>query len=58
VVRLASLKTILRVAPPPPPTCLKAQAATSGGLPTWETPQGRHTNIHPFVGLAKGVKKK
>jgi len=46
------------VAPPPPPTCLKAQAATSGGLPTWETPQGRHTNIHPFVGLAKGVKKK
>jgi hypothetical protein len=28
------------------------QAATSWGLP-----QGRNTNIHPFFGPAKGVKK-
>jgi len=35
----------------------ETQAATSGGLPTWGPPQGRNTNIHPFVGLAKGVKK-
>jgi hypothetical protein len=27
-----------------------------GGLPAWGPPQGRHTNIHPFVGPAKGVK--
>ena len=33
------------------------QAATSGGLPTWGPPQGRNTNIHPFVGPAEGVKK-
>jgi len=33
------------------------QAAASGGLPTWGPPQGRNTNIHPFVGPAKGVKK-
>jgi hypothetical protein len=33
------------------------QAATSGDLPTWGPPQGRNTNIHPFVGPAKGVKK-
>jgi hypothetical protein len=26
-------------------------------LPTWGLPQGRNTNIHPFVGPAKGVKK-
>jgi hypothetical protein len=33
------------------------QAATSGGeLPTWGPPQGRNTNIHPFVGPARGVK--
>ena len=36
---------------------VKTQAATSGGLPTWGPPQGRNTNIHPFVGPAKGVKK-
>ena len=31
----------------------KPQAATSGGgLPPWETPQGRNTNVHPFVGPA------
>ena len=36
---------------------IKTQAATSGGLPTWGLPQGRNTNIHPFVGPAKGVKK-
>ena len=35
----------------------KTQAATSGNLPTWGPPQGRNTNIHPFVRLAKGVKK-
>ena len=35
----------------------KPQAATSGGLPTWGPPQGRNTNIHPFVGPAEGVKK-
>ena len=36
---------------------IETQAATSGGLPTWGSPQGRNTNIHPFVGPAKGVKK-
>ena len=36
---------------------VETQAATSGGLPTWGPPQGRYTNIHPFVGPAKGVKK-
>jgi len=36
---------------------IETQAATSGGLPTWGPPQGRNTNIHPFVGPAKGVKK-
>jgi len=36
---------------------IETQAATSGGLPTWEPPQGRNTNIHPFVCPAKGVKK-
>jgi len=35
----------------------ETQAATSGRLPTWGPPQGRNTNIHPFVGPAKGVKK-
>ena len=33
------------------------QAATSGGLPTWGLPQGRNTNIRPFVGPATVVKK-
>jgi hypothetical protein len=33
------------------------QAATSGRLPTWGPPQGRNTNIHPYVSPAKGVKK-
>jgi len=37
---------------------VKPQAATSGVLPTWGPPQGRNTNIHPFVGPAEGVKKK
>jgi len=37
---------------------VKPQAATSGGLLTWEPPQGRNTNIHPFVSPVKGVKKK
>ena len=37
----------------------KPQAATSGrGLPPWGPPQGRNTNVHPFVSPAKGVKKK
>ena len=36
---------------------IETQAATGGGLPTWGPPQGRNTNIHPFVGPAKGVKK-
>jgi len=36
---------------------IETQAAMSGGLPTWGPPQGRNTNIHPFVGPAKGVKK-
>ena len=36
----------------------KPQAATSGGgLPPWGPLQGRNTNVHPFVGPAKGVKK-
>jgi len=36
----------------------KPQAATSGGgLPPWGPPQGRNTNVHPFIGPAKGVKK-
>jgi len=38
-------------------TEIETQAATSGGLPTWGPPQGRNTNIHPFVGPAKGVKE-
>ena len=33
------------------------EASTSGELPTWGPPQGRNTNIHPFVGPAKGLKK-
>jgi hypothetical protein len=33
------------------------RVATSGGLPTWGPQQGRNTNIHPFVGPAKGVKR-
>ena len=36
---------------------VETQAAMSGRLPTWGPPQGRNTNIHPFVGPAKGVKK-
>jgi len=36
---------------------IETQAATSGGLPTWGSPQGRNTNIHLFVGPAKGVKE-
>jgi len=36
---------------------IETQAATSGRLPTWGPPQGRNTNIHPFVGSPKGVKK-
>ena len=36
---------------------IETQAAMSGGLPTWGPPQGRNTNIHPFVGPAKGLKK-
>ena len=36
---------------------IKTQAATSGGLPNRGPPQGRNTNIHPFVSPAKGVKK-
>jgi len=36
----------------------KPQAATSGrGLSPWGSPQGRNTNVHSFVGPAKGVKK-
>ena len=33
------------------------QAAMNGALPTWGLPQGRNTNIHPFVCPAKGMKK-
>ena len=36
---------------------VEPQALINGGLPTWGLPQGRNTNIHPFVGPAKGVKK-
>ena len=36
---------------------VEPQAATSGRLPNWGLPQGRNTNIRPFVGPAKGVKK-
>jgi len=36
---------------------IETQATTSGVLPTWGPPQGRNTNIHPFVRPAKGVKK-
>jgi hypothetical protein len=36
---------------------VEPQAATSGRLPSWGPPQGRNTNIHPFVGPAKGVNK-
>jgi hypothetical protein len=35
------------------------QAATSGGgFPTWGPPQGRNITVHPFVGPAKGVKRR
>jgi hypothetical protein len=37
---------------------IETHAAMSGGLPTWGPPQRRNTNIHPFVGPAKGLKKK
>jgi len=33
-------------------TEVKPYTATSGGLPTWETPKGMNTNIHLFVGPA------
>jgi len=33
---------------------VEPQAAPSGRLPTWGMPQGRNTNIHPFLGPAKG----
>ena len=36
---------------------IETQAATSGGLQTWGPPQGRNTNIHPFVSPAKGGEK-
>ena len=36
---------------------VEPQASISGGSPTWGPPQGRNTNIHPFVGPPKGVKK-
>jgi hypothetical protein len=36
---------------------VELQAATSGELLTWGPPQGRNTNIHPFVSPAKGVKR-
>jgi hypothetical protein len=38
-------------------TEIETQAPMSGGLPTWGPPQGRNTNIHPFLGPAEGVKK-
>ena len=31
----------------------KTQAATRGGLTPWGLPQGRNTNVHPFVSPAK-----
>ena len=37
---------------------VEPQAAISGGLPIWGPHKGRNTNIHPFVGPAKAVKKK
>jgi hypothetical protein len=36
---------------------VEPQAVIIGHLPTWEPPQGRNTNIHPFVSPEKGVKK-
>ena len=36
---------------------IETQAAISGGLPTWGPPQGRNTNIYPFVGPAKVVEE-
>jgi len=36
---------------------VEPQAATRGGLPTWGPPQGKNTNIHPFVSPTNGVKK-
>jgi hypothetical protein len=35
---------------------VEPQAATSGRLPTWGPPQGRNTNVHPFVSPAKSFK--
>ena len=37
-------------------TEVETQPATNGGLPTWGPPQGRNTNMHTFLGPAKGVK--
>jgi hypothetical protein len=36
---------------------VEPQVATSGRLPNRGLPQGRNTNIHPFVGPAKCVEK-
>ena len=33
---------------------VEPQPATSVLLPAWGPPHGRNTNIHPFVGPAKG----
>jgi hypothetical protein len=57
-MRLAMLKNILMKKNQQPASAeVEPQAATSGCLPTWVPPQGRNTNIHPFVGPAKGVEK-
>jgi hypothetical protein len=36
---------------------IETQAATSGGLTTWGTHQGKNKNIHLLVGPAKVLKK-
>jgi len=35
---------------------VEPQAATSGRLPIWGPPQGRNTDIHPFICPEKGLK--
>ena len=35
----------------------KPTAPIGRGIPPWGPRQGRNTNVHPFVGPAKGVKK-
>jgi len=63
MLRLAMLKTILRMKKKNrnnnrSSSCRPQQSPITGCnkclIPTWGLPQGRNTNIHPFVSPAKG----